>query len=208
MIAKLTGKLDSVGEDWVIIDVGGVGYIAFCSGRTLRALPEKGGIVSLHIETHVREDHIHLYGFQEVAERSWFLLLQTVQGVGAKVALAVLSLYGSEELTQIIAAGDKTALTRVSGVGPKVAGRVAAELKDKVAKMDLGPVAFAAQVSTPANPGGKTTQAAAGDAVSALVNLGYGRADAFGAVASAARTLGPDATVEALITAGLKELAA
>ncbi|MEH6526625.1 MAG: Holliday junction branch migration protein RuvA [Sneathiella sp.] len=208
MIAKLTGKLDSIGEDWAIIDVGGVGYLVFCSARTLRVMPEIGGTAGLHIETHVREDHIHLYGFQNVAERSWFLLLQTVQGVGAKVALAFLSLYSSEELTQIIAAGDKTALTRVSGVGPKVASRVATELKDKVAKMDLGPVAFAAQVSNPSVAGGGVPQAAAGDAVSALVNLGYGRADAFGAVAAAARALGPDATVETLITAGLKELAA
>ncbi|WP_339630641.1 Holliday junction branch migration protein RuvA [uncultured Sneathiella sp.] len=205
MIAKLTGKLDSIGEDWIVIDVGGVGYLVFCSGRTLRSLPEVGGIVSLHIETHVREDHIHLYGFDGVAERAWFLLLQTVQGVGARVALGILSLYAGEELTQIVAAQDKTALTRVSGVGPKVAGRITAELKDKVAKMDLGPVAFNAEVSSSAP---KPAQAAAGDAVSALVNLGYGRADAFGAVAAAARTLGPDATVEALITAGLKELAA
>ncbi|MZR32151.1 Holliday junction branch migration protein RuvA [Sneathiella litorea] len=205
MIAKLTGKLDEIGEDWVIVDVGGVGYLVFCSGRMLRNLPEKGGIVSLHIETHVREDHIHLYGFESVAARSWFNLLQTVQGVGAKVALGILSLYGGEELTQVVAAGDKTALTRVSGVGPKVAGRITAELKDKVAKMDLGPVAFNAEVSAAAP---KPAQAAAGDAVSALVNLGYGRADAFGAVAAAARNLGPDASVEALITAGLKELAA
>ncbi len=205
MIAKLTGKLDSIGEDWIVIDVGGVGYLVFCSGRTLRNLPEAGGIVSLHIETHVREDHIHLYGFDGVAERAWFLLLQTVQGVGARVALGILSLYAGEELTQIVAAQDKTALTRVSGVGPKVAGRITAELKDKVAKMDLGPVAFNAEISATAP---KPAQGAAGDAVSALVNLGYGRADAFGAVAAAARALGPDATVEALITAGLKELAA
>ena len=205
MIAKLTGKLDEIGEDWAIIDVGGVGYLVFCSARTLRSLPEKGGIVSLHIETHVREDHIHLYGFESVAARSWFTLLQTVQGVGAKVALGILSLYSGDELTQIVAAQDKTALTRVSGVGQKVAGRIAAELKDKVAKMDLGPVAFNAEVSQAAP---KPAQAAAGDAVSALVNLGYGRAEAFGAVAAAARSLGPEASVETLITAGLKELAA
>ncbi|MFC4272945.1 Holliday junction branch migration protein RuvA [Sneathiella chungangensis] len=207
MIAKLTGKLDTVGEDWIILDVGGVGYLVFCSVRTLRSLPEKGGIVSLHIETNVREDHIHLYGFESVAARSWFTLLQTVQGVGAKVALGILSLYSGDELTQIVAAQDKTALTRVSGVGPKVAGRITAELKDKVAKMDLGPVAFNAEVSSAAGAP-KAQQTAAGDAVSALVNLGYGRADAFGAVAAAARTLGPEASVEALITAGLKELAA
>ncbi|MCF8468197.1 MAG: Holliday junction branch migration protein RuvA [Sneathiella sp.] len=206
MIAKLTGKLDSAGEDWIVIDVGGVGYLVFCSGRVLRSLPEMGGFVSLHIETHVREDHIHLYGFQEVAERAWFVMLQTVQGVGAKVALGILSLYGGDELTQIVAAADKTALTRVSGVGPKVASRITTELKDKVAKMNLGPAAFNAgaslkSVAVPA-------QNAAGDAVSALVNLGYGRAEAFGAVASAARSLGPEASVETLITAGLKELAA
>ncbi|MCR9212143.1 MAG: Holliday junction branch migration protein RuvA [Proteobacteria bacterium] len=207
MIAKLTGKLDSQGEDWIVIDVSGVGYLVFCSGRALRLLPEKGGTVSLYIETHVREDHIHLYGFQEVSERAWFVLLQTVQGVGAKVALGILSLYGGDELTQIVAAGDKTALTRVSGVGPKVAGRIASELKDKVAKMDLGPVAFSAEV-TQKDASTTPDQVAAGDAVSALVNLGYGRAEAFGAVAAAARNLGSDATVETLITAGLKELAA
>ncbi len=208
MIARLTGKLDSAGEDWVILDVGGVGYLVFCSARTLRSMPEVGGVVSLHIETHVREDHIHLYGFDGAAERAWFTLLQTVQGVGAKVALAILSLYSGDELTQIVAAGDKTALTRVSGIGPKVAGRITAELKDKVAKMNLGPVAFAAATGVAVKPAAQPQQAAAGDAVSALVNLGYGRAEAFGAVAAAARSLGPDATIEALITAGLKELAA
>ncbi len=213
MIAKLTGRLDSVGEDWVIIDTAGVGYLAFCSGRTLRALPDTGGTVSLLIETHVREDHIHLYGFHEAGEKAWFSLLQTVQGVGAKVALGILSLFGSDELTQIVAAADKTALTRVSGVGPKVAGRIVSELKDKVAKMDLGSGAFVATAQG-ASSADKTTaaspdsSAAAGDAVSALVNLGYGRADAFGAVAAAGRRLGGEATVEALITEGLKELAA
>lgn len=210
MIAKLNGVLDSSGEDWLIIDVNGVGYMVFCSGRTLNALPATGGQVSLLIETHVREDHIHLFGFQGVGEKAWFTLLQTVQGVGAKVALGILSLFGSEELTQIVAAADKTALTRVSGVGPKVAGRIVAELKDKVAKMDLGSAGFVAEISTTSSAG-KTSGAqvtSAGDAVSALVNLGYGRADAFGAVATVGRRLGEDATVEALITEGLKELAA
>lgn len=208
MIARLTGKLDSMGEDWVVLDVGGVGYLVFCPVRTLRNMPPVGGSVSLHIETHVREDRIHLYGFEATAERAWFTLLQTVQGVGAKVAIAILSLYGGDELTQIVAAGDKTALTRVSGVGPKVAGRITAELKDKVAKMNLGPVAFAAAAGGGATAATAPAQTAAGDAVSALVNLGYGRAEAFGAVAAAARALGAEATVEALITAGLKELAA
>jgi len=214
MIAKLLGTVDSFGEDWVIVNVGGVGYLVFCSARTLRNLPTEGGDVSLMIETHVREDHIHLYGFQTQSEKEWFNLLQTVQGVGAKVALAVLATFGGEELTQIVAAADKTALTRVSGIGPKVAGRIVSELKDKVAKLDLGSVAFQQTDTT-----GKVKSAegkgdaagahvAAGDAVSALVNLGYNRADAFGAVATAGRRLGPDATVEQLITAGLKELAA
>ena len=142
MIAKLTGTVDSSGEDWVVLDVNGVGYLIFCSVKTLRSLPVDGGVTSLQIETHVREDHIHLYGFQGAGEKAWFTLLQTVQGVGAKVALAILSLFGSEELIQIVVAADKTALTRVSGVGPKVAGRITAELKDKVAKMDLGAGAF------------------------------------------------------------------
>lgn len=213
MIAKLIGSVDSYGEDWVIVNVGGVGYLVFCSARTLRNLPTEGGDISLMIETHVREDHLHLYGFQTQTEKSWFNLLQTVQGVGAKVALAVLATFGGDELTQIVAAADKTALTRVSGIGPKVAGRIVSELKDKVAKMDLGSAAFqkveSADKVKPEDPkldGG--AHVAAGDAVSALVNLGYNRADAFGAVATAGRKLGPDATVEQLITAGLKELAA
>ncbi len=209
MIAKLSGKLDSSGEDWFILDVAGVGYLVFASVRTLRNLPAVGEPVSVQIETHVREDHIHLYGFQTSSEKAWFSLLQTVQGVGAKVALAILSVFSGEELTQIIAAADKTALTRVSGIGPKVAGRITAELKDKVAKMDLGAAAFT-ETGTANSTATKTVavQTAAGDAVSALVNLGYNRADAFGAVATAGRSLGADATVEQLITEGLKELAA
>ncbi|OUR79490.1 Holliday junction DNA helicase RuvA [Alphaproteobacteria bacterium 46_93_T64] len=209
MIAKLTGKVDSSGDDWLILDVNGVGYLIFCSVKTLRSLPMDGGMVSLLIETHVREDHIHLYGFQGAGEKAWFSLLQTVQGVGAKVALGILSLFGSDELTQIVAAADKTALTRVSGVGPKVAGRITAELKDKVAKMDLGAAAYVSGGTDAKSKDAKAANhTAAGDAVSALVNLGYGRVDAFGAVATAGRSLGADATVEQLITEGLKELAA
>ena len=209
MIAKLTGKVDSSGEDWFILDVNGVGYLIFASVRTLRNLPAIGEIASMMIETHVREDHIHLYGFQTSSEKAWFALLQTVQGVGAKVALAILSIYDGEELTQIVAAADKTALTRVSGIGPKVAGRITAELKDKVAKMDLGAAAFTEKVAGAKkdNATAAVNHTAAGDAVSALVNLGYGRADAFGAIAAVGRQLGADATVEQLITAGLKELA-
>lgn len=209
MIAKLMGNLDSLGDDWVIIDVSGVGYLVYCSARTLRNMPIIGGNISLHIETHVREDHIHLFGFQDHGEKAWFSLVQTVQGVGAKVALAILSLYGGDELTQIVAAADKVALTRVTGVGPKVAGRIVAELKDKVAKMDLGSVALSTEPSEQSKKRGAAIGPAnAGDAVSALVNLGYGRADAFGAIATVGRRLGSDATIEALITEGLKELAA
>lgn len=207
MIAKLTGNLDSYGEDWLVLDVNGVGYLVFCSARTLRNLPKAGEGVSLHIETHVREDHIHLYGFGDPSERSWFTLLQTVQGVGAKVALAILSIYGGAELTQIIAAADKTALSRASGVGAKVAARLISELKDKVAKMDLGSAALSGEVGALPRATASVDSSVAADAVSALINLGYGRADAFGVVSKASRRLGEAATVELLITEGLKELA-
>ena len=165
MIAKLTGLVDSQGEDWAVLDVGGVGYLVFCSRRTLGVLPRRGETAGLFIDTHVREDHIHLYGFAEAAERDWFRLLQSVQGVGARVALAILSALSAGDLTQTIAAQDKVPLTRASGVGAKLAQRIVAELKDKVA----------ATV-----PGSISADAAAGngeaeDAVSALVNLGYPR---------------------------------
>jgi len=203
MIAKLNGRLDSSGEGWAVVDVAGVGYLAFCSLRTLTNLPENGEPVSLLIETHVREDHIHLYGFLEAAERDWFRLLTTVQGVGARMALAVLSVLSPAQLVQAIAAQDKAALTRANGVGPKLAGRVVSELKDKAGRIVLGEVAHTAA----AIEGGLPAEAVPEDAVSALVNLGYGRGEAFGAVAQAARNLGGDAPVEAVIRAGLQELA-
>ncbi len=121
MIARLWGRLDSADEDRVVIDVQGVGYLAYCSGRTLRALPPPGASVTLFIETHVREDHIHLYGFIDQSERDWFKLLQTVQGVGARVALAILAVVGPEDLARVIAGRDTASLTRASGVGAKVA---------------------------------------------------------------------------------------
>ncbi len=202
MIAKLTGKLDFAGRDHVVIDVGGVGYLVRCPGRTLSALPPAGETVSLAIETLVREDAIDLYGFAEAAERDWFRLLMTVQGVGAKVALALLSALNPADLAAAIAAEDKTALTRADGVGPKLATRLAMELKDKVGTMTLGrALASAPTVVAPA--GG---DAAAADAVSALVNLGYRRPEAAGAVERAMKKLGKGARVEALIPAGLKEL--
>jgi Holliday junction DNA helicase RuvA len=195
MIAKLTGLLDSAGSDSAILDVGGVGYLVFCSARTLAKLPAKGGPVSLLIETHVREDHIHLYGFADMAEREWFRLLTTVQGVGAKLGLAILGTLAPDDLARAIAQADKASLSRPAGVGPKLAARIAVELKDKVGAMSIGP----AGASLP--EGG-----AAADAVSALVNLGYRRAEAVDAVATAARRLGTAAAVGALIRAGLQEL--
>src|SRR5262245_25566222 len=141
MIAKLTGVIDSKTADAAIVDVGGVGYLAFCSTRTLNRLPAAGDPISLFIETHVREDHIHLYGFIDAAEREWFRLLTTVQGVGAKLALAILGVLSAPELTQAIAAQDRASLTRASGVGPKLGACIVAELKDKIGVVALGPVA-------------------------------------------------------------------
>jgi Holliday junction DNA helicase RuvA len=202
MIARLTGKMESLGEDRAIVDVGGVGYLVFCSGRTLARLPGDGSTVQLHVETHVREDHIHLYGFSDIDELEWFRLLTTVQGVGAKVALAILSAMEPGELLQAVAAVDKAAVTRANGVGPKLAARIVAELKDKVGSIALGAAAAIRVAGTP-------PAAAAGideDAVSALVNLGYGRSEAFGAVARAGGRLGNQAPLGDLIRAGLEEL--
>lgn len=204
MIAKLSGRLDSIGDDWAVIDVGGVGYIVFCSGRTLAQLPGRGEAVSVSVETHVREDHIHLYGFAESAERDWFRLLTTVQGVGARVALAILSVLGPRELADAILSQDKAMVVRANGVGPKLAQRIVSELKDKVGGLE----AYAPAAAAVAAAGTGVDAAALEDAVSALVNLGYRRGDAFGAVTGAMRTLGDGAPVEALIRAGLKELSA
>jgi len=198
VIGKLTGIVDSSGDDWAILDVGGVGYLVFCSGRTLGLLPPAGGAATLWIETHVREDHIQLFGFADPAEHDWFKLLQTVQGVGAKMALAVLSALPPHDLVRAIAAQDKASIARAHGVGQKLAGRIASELKDKTGGIVLGPVAAA-------NGGGRGEISE--DAVSALVNLGYRRAEAFAAVAKASGDLGRGASVESLIKAGLKELA-
>jgi Holliday junction DNA helicase RuvA len=195
MIARLTGIIDSIGEDHAVIDVAGVGYLVFCSSRTLRNLAV-GRSASLPTETHVREDHIHLYGFADAFERDWFRLLTTVQGVGAKLALAILSTLEPQALADAIASEDKASVTRAPGVGPKLAARIVTELKDKVS----------AEIVRPAF--GAAPRGALEDAVSALVNLGYRRGEAFGAVSHAVQRLGPDAGVEQLITAGLKELAA
>jgi Holliday junction DNA helicase RuvA len=209
MIAKLSGTLDSIGPDGAVIDVGGVGYLAFCSTRTLGRLPPSGGAVRLLVETHVREDHIHLYGFIDAAERDWFRLLTTVQGVGARLALAVLSAISPEALTLAIAAQDRAALARADGVGPRLAGRIVNELRDKIGALGVGSVGLAAppHAVAPAGVPAGAVNGAIADAVSALENLNIGRAEAYGAVTAAARRLGDSAAVEALITAGLQELA-
>ena len=203
MIAKLTGLVDSTGEDYVIIDVGGVGYSVFCSSRTLNMLAAASGTVSVMIETHVREDHIHLYGFADEAERAWFKLLTTVQGVGAKVCIAILSVLSPDNLVQAIAAQDKAAVTQAPGVGPKLATRILSELKDKVGGIALGSTTATLEGEVAETEGGNPF---ANDAVSALVNLGYGRSDAFRVVHQAAAKLGADASVEVLIKDGLTEL--
>ena len=183
MIAKLTGVLDSTGEDWVVIDTNGVGYLIFCSTRTLINFPSCGEIVSLIIETHIREDHIHLYGFLDQAERDWFRLLTSVQGVGAKVGLGILSVLSPAELSDAILSEDKGMITRAPGVGPKLATRLLVSSKIKqVVTESVFPSATASAAS------GKGALAAFDDAVSALVNLGYQRSAAFSAVSSAINT--------------------
>lgn len=201
MIAKLKGLIDSLGEDWAVIDVGGVGYRVFCSGRTLRRLGA-GEVAEVMVETHVREDHIHLYGFIDAVERDWFRLLTTVQGVGAKVALGLLTVLSSDELVQAIAAADKAVITQTPGVGPKLAARILNELKDKVGTIALAVAPGGQPAAGPEGPGGTMS-----DAASALVNLGYQPSQALSAVSRAAGRLGEGADVEALIRGGLSELA-
>ncbi|MEJ0010336.1 MAG: Holliday junction branch migration protein RuvA [Alphaproteobacteria bacterium] len=206
MIGKLTGRVDSVAEDHAIIDVNGVGYLVYASAKTMGALPASGGIVSLRIETHVREDHFHLYGFATEAEREWFRILTTVQGVGVKLALAILSVFAPEELLAAIGAQDRKALGVVSGVGPKLAERIVTELKSQAGKMGAAGYAFPA-----AHAGARKTKAPGGtpveDAISALVHLGYGRTEAFTAVMRVQQNA-PGAKLDVLIKEGLKELAA
>ncbi|MGM4916790.1 Holliday junction branch migration protein RuvA [Tardiphaga sp. 813_E8_N1_3] len=204
MIGKLKGLIDSYGEDYVILDVQGVGYQVHCSARTLQALPQTGEAAVLSIETYVREDQIKLFGFRSDMEREWFRLLQTVQGVGAKVALAVLSTLPPADLANAIALRDKTAVARTPGVGPKVAERIVSELKDKApafASVDPVVAQLAGAMDDNRAPG------AVRDAISALVNLGYGQPQAAAAVAAASRSAGEGAETAQLIKLGLKELA-
>ena len=204
MIGKLKGVIDSYGEDTVVLDVGVVGYLVHCSARTLQALPAPGEAATLSIETYVREDQIRLFGFRSDTEREWFRLLQTVQGVGAKVALAVLGTLPPTELANAIALRDKAAVARTPGVGPKVAERIVTELKDKTpafASVDPAVVHLAGALDDHRAP------QPVRDAISALVNLGYGQPQAAAAIATAARGAGDGAETAQLIRLGLKELA-
>jgi holliday junction DNA helicase RuvA len=202
MIGKLKGIIDSLGEDSVILDVQGVGYVVHCSGRTLRKLPRPGEAVTLAIETQLREDAIKLFGFLSEAERDWFRLLQSVQGVGARLALAIQAMLDAADLASAIACQDKAALARAPGVGQKLAARIVAELKDKAAASGA---VDAAAVRLAGIDGGQPV--AQQDAVSALINLGYGRPQAAAAVAASAAALGDGASASELIRFGLKELA-
>jgi Holliday junction DNA helicase RuvA len=208
MIGKLTGKVDSVAEDHAILDVGGVGYLVFASAKTLAAMPAPGGMMSVLVETHVREDHIHLYGFATEAERQWFKTLTTVQGVGVKMGLAILGAMSPEQILTAIAAQDKKAFTAVSGVGPKLGERIVTELKTAASKMAGAGFTMPAVSGTQAK--GKATAkpaSAIDDALSALVHLGYNRSDAF-TVVMRVQSSAPDASLDTLIRASLKELAA
>ena len=203
MIGKLKGTIDEIAADHVIVDVHGVGYVAFCPARTLAGL-DQGEAAVLFIETHVREDQLRLFGFASALEREWFRLLQGVQGVGAKVALAVLSTLSAADLANAIALQDKAMIARAPGIGPKVAQRIVVELKNK-APAFAGDAA--ASIGLKQELGEGAAPAPVADAVSALANLGYARDQAANAVAAALKTAGEDADSATLIRQGLKELA-
>ena len=203
MIGKLKGAVDSVEEESLILDVNGVGYLVSASARTLRALPAPGEGAELLVETHVREDAIRLYGFLTAAERDWFRLLQSVQGVGAKVALGILGALSAEALSAAIARQDKAMMARAPGVGPKLAARLVLELKDKAPSLAVA--AFAHPEAT-FERAPKLAKAAE-DAILALVGLGYAQPQAAAAMARISAQLGPEAETAALVRAGLKELA-
>jgi Holliday junction DNA helicase RuvA len=203
MIGKLKGIIDSYAEDCVILDVNGVGYLVHCSARTLQELPGVGQPVTLAIETHVREDQIRLFGFLADVEREWFRLLQTVQGVGTKVALSVLSTLKPADLATAVAMRDKAMVARSPGVGPKVAERIVTELKDKAPAFTAVDPAVVRLVGAVED---RRAPRPVADAISALVNLGYGQPQAAAAIAAAARGVGDEADVSQLIRLGLKEL--
>ena len=195
MIAKLKGLLDGFGADFAVIDVGGVGYLAYASSRTLAALGAIGDEVVLHTEMLVSDDSIRLVGFASASERDWFRLLVSVQGVGAKVALAILSALSADEVHGAVASGDSAMISRAQGVGPKLAQRIVNELRDKAGGVALGAAGAAAA------PAGGLAQ----DAISALVNLGFKPADASTAVARALEELGPEASFDQLVRTALKK---
>ena len=202
MIGKLKGTIEEIGEDYALVDVHGVCYVAYCSARTLSKLGSVGEACVLFIETYVREDQLRLFGFTSALEREWFTLLQSVQGVGAKVALALLSTLTPAELANAIALQDRSAVSRAPGVGPKVAMRIVTELKNKAP-------AFAGEafnIGFKQELGAGAASAPVADAVSALTNLGYSRDQAANAVAAAMKSAGEDADSAKLIRLGLKEL--
>jgi Holliday junction DNA helicase RuvA len=204
MIGKLRGVIDSYQDDSILLDVHGVGYLVHCSARTLQSLPPAGEAATVSIEMHVREQEIKLFGFTNDIEREWFRILQSVQGVGAKVALAVLSTLRSAELANAIALGDKAVVARTPGVGAKLAQRIVTELKDKApafASVDPAIVRLSGELAD------KRAPQPVSDAVSALINLGYGEIQASAAVAAAAQAAGDGATTQQLIRTALRELA-
>jgi Holliday junction DNA helicase RuvA len=203
VIGKLRGVVDSVEEEALILDVNGVGYLVSASPRTLRALPYSGEAAELLVETHVREDAIRLYGFLTAAERDWFRLLQSVQGVGAKVALGILGALSSEALSAAISRQDKAMMARAPGVGPKLAARLVLELKDKAPAFAVADFAGAEEAL---ERGPKLTRAAE-DAILALISLGYARPQVAATVARISAQFGPEAQTAVLVRAGLKELA-
>lgn len=215
MIGKLRGLVDETDADSVILDVNGVGYLVFCSSRTLAALPQAGEAAQLVIETHVREDQFNLYGFPDSVERDWFRLLATVQRVGNRMALTILGAYTPEQLAHAILAKDTAAFSRISGVGPKLAERIVTELKDKVTKMPTSSFQISPGVATATkemDAKGKKKVAPAladtttDDAISALVNLGYSRSEAYGAALKAAQEAGGKIGLDQMIRLSLKEL--
>ena len=203
MIGRLTGIVEDLGGNQAIVDVNGVGYLVYCSSKTL-AVAETGSPVRLEIETQVREDAFILYAFAAEQEKNWFKLLTSVQGVGGRVALQILSALGQDELATAILSEDRKAVSRADGVGPKLAQRIISVLKDRVIETDTTP-----NILHPSGEASSSSQSAAEhtEAISALVNLGYGRAEAFSAVSRAVSNIGTDATLSALITASLKEAA-
>ena len=202
MIAKLTGTLDDSGPDWAVIDVNGVGYLVHCSARTLDGFGIRGDRVTAYTELQVSENDMRLIGFASGAERDWFRMLTAVQGVGSKMALAVLSVLSVEELQAACANGDAAMVARAQGVGPKLAGRIVNELKDKARAIPDGGGAGSAASAIPLPKGSATA-----DAVSALQNLGFKPAVATAAVAEAVSELGEGAELNALVRVALRRAA-